>query len=43
MVLGVAIAIHYAKKYGNANPVVKDAAKKAVASTVIKLIGRIFK
>ena len=43
MAVGLAIAIHYGKKYGNANPDVKDAAKKAAASSAIKLIARFFK
>jgi len=43
MAVGLAIAIHYGKKYGDANPNVKDAAKKAAASSAIELIGRIFK
>ena len=42
-ILFIAIAIHYGKKFGNANPGVKDAAKKAVASKAIELIGRLIK
>ena len=42
MAVGIAIVIHYAKKFGNANPDVKDAAKKAAASTVIRVLGRMF-
>jgi hypothetical protein len=42
-VLFFVVAIHYAKKFGNANPEVKDAAKKAAASKAIHLIAWIFK
>ena len=39
-----AAGIHLlARKYGDANPTVRDTAKQAVSSSVIKLIGRIFK
>jgi hypothetical protein len=43
LIVVLAMAMHYGKKYGDANPDVKDAAKKATASTAIELIGRIFK
>ena len=43
MFLGIGILLHYARKYGNSNPNVKSAAKEALASAVIKGIGRIFK
>jgi hypothetical protein len=43
MIIFVAIAIQLGKKFGNANPEVKEAAKKAAAAKAIQLIGRLFK
>ena len=37
------VAILLAKKFANANPEVKDAAKKAASDKAIQLIARIFK
>jgi hypothetical protein len=39
----IGVAMHYAKKFGNANPEVKDAAKKVAVSKTIELIGRMIK
>jgi len=43
MVLFLAMVIHYGKRFGNANPEIKDAAKKAAVSKTIQLIGRIIR
>jgi hypothetical protein len=43
MIVFVAVVIICAKKFANANPEVKDAAKKAAAAKAIQLIGRLFK
>ena len=37
------LAILLAKKFANANPEVKDAAKKAASDKAIQLIARLFK
>jgi hypothetical protein len=42
-VIFLAVVIMCARKFGEANPEVKDAAKKAAASKAIQLIGRFFK
>jgi hypothetical protein len=42
-VVFLAVVVICAKKFANANPEVKDAAKKAAASKAIQLIGRLFK
>lgn len=42
-VLFLALVIMLARKFGEAAPEVKDAAKKAAASKAIQLIGRFFK
>ncbi len=42
-VLFLAVLIMCAKKFANANPEVKDTAKKAAAAKAIQLIGRLFK
>jgi hypothetical protein len=39
----LAVVIHYARKFGNANPEVKDAAKKVAAAKTIELLGRFLK
>jgi len=43
MMIVIAVAIQMAKKFGSANPEVKDAAKKAASAKAIQLIGRLFK
>jgi hypothetical protein len=43
MIIFVAIAIQLGKKFGNANPEVKDAAKKLAAAKAIGLLTRFFK
>ncbi|HUY88406.1 MAG TPA: hypothetical protein VMV10_06710 [Pirellulales bacterium] len=43
MILFVAVAAQLAKKFGNANPEVKDAAKKLAAAKAIGLLTRFFK
>ena len=43
MAVLLAVVIICAKKFANANPEVKDAAKKAAASKAIQVIGRLFK
>lgn len=43
MMLFIGTACYLAKKFGNAHPEVKDAAKKAATSKAIHLIGRLLK
>ncbi len=43
MMIFIAVAIQLAKKFGNANPEVKDAAKKVAAAKTIELLGRFLK
>ncbi len=43
LMLFIGVVLYYAKKFGNANPEVKEAAKKAAASKAISLIGRLLK
>jgi hypothetical protein len=43
MVFFIAMAMILSKKFFNANPDVKDAAKKAAAAKAIQIIGRFFK
>jgi len=38
--IGLALVIHYGRKYLASNPDVNDAAKKAAAKTTIGLIGK---
>jgi len=38
--LGLAVAVHVARKYLASNPDVQDAAKKAAANKAISLIGK---
>ena len=42
-VLFLAVLIMCARKFGNANPEVTDAAKKAAAAKALQMIGRLFK
>jgi hypothetical protein len=43
MMLFIAAASYVAKKFGNNNPEIKDAAKKAATTKAISLIARLFK
>jgi hypothetical protein len=43
MIIFVAVAAHLGKKFGNANPEVKDAAKKLAATKAINLLTRFLK
>ena len=43
MMIFIAVAIQLAKKFGNANPEVKDAAKKVASAKAIELLNRFLK
>ena len=43
MIIWVAVAIQLGKKFGNANPEVKDAAKKVASAKAIELLNRFLK
>lgn len=43
MMIFIAVAIQLAKKFGNANPEVKDAAKKVASDKAIELLNRFLK
>ena len=43
LALFLAVVIYFARKFGEANPEVKEAANRAMAAKALQLINRLFK